>query len=95
MISGSLTYQFHVVSATLCANSVGLKIGQYPHTQKFTGWMDCWSYLYKRQQLKRGSSIIGRYYVGPTIYVNGSPRPLGYSFGPAHSKDLYLNEKQS
>ena len=65
-LSTSLTYPFHVVSACMAVNNSGLAAGQPPHMPIYVNWTDCWAHLSRNNQLKRGSSIIWRYYTGTT-----------------------------
>ncbi|EFX71520.1 hypothetical protein DAPPUDRAFT_201699 [Daphnia pulex] len=68
-LSTSLTYPFHVVSACMAVNNSGLAAGQPPHMPIYVNWTDCWSHLSRNNQLKRGSSIVWRYYTGTTAVL--------------------------
>ena len=45
--------------------------GSPPHMPIYTSWVDCWSNLSRTNQLKRGSSLLFRYYTGPQIVIQG------------------------
>jgi len=91
-VASSFTYQFQVVASTLAVNNAGLAIGHYPFTKSFPDWYSCWRSLAEAKQLKRGSSVIGRYYTGPTVSINGARRPSGFYFGPLHPTGLGFRE---
>lgn len=61
-----------------------LKIGQPPLQPVYDNWIQCWRELGKLNVLNRGSSIVCRYYTGPTLLVNGWKEPTGMYFGPNH-----------
>jgi len=65
--STSLTYPFHVVSTCMTVSGSGLAAGQPPYMPVYVDWTDCWSHLSRNAQLKRGSSMLWRYYTGTTI----------------------------
>jgi len=65
--STSLTYPFHVVATCMTVTGSGLAAGQPPHMPVYVNWIDCWSHLSRNAQLKRGSSMLWRYYTGTTI----------------------------
>jgi len=88
LIASSFAYQFHVVAAVMAVNDSGLALGRSPFTITYEGWYECWNHLARAKQLKRGSSIIGRYYTGPVITIEGSKRPVGFFFGPQHPPGL-------
>lgn len=67
--STSLTYPFHVVSACMTVSGSGLAAGYPPHMPVYVNWTDCWSHLSRNNQLKRGSSILWRYYTGTTAVL--------------------------
>jgi len=48
-----------------------LVAGIPPQMPIYTSWTDCWSHLSRTNQLKRGSSILFRYYTGPQIVIQG------------------------
>ncbi|CAL8079763.1 unnamed protein product [Orchesella dallaii] len=77
------TYQFNVVSTTMAVNGSCLMVGQPPiHPIRYDNWVHCWRDLSKRNILTRGSSIMCRYYTGPTRLVNGMKEPIDVTFGP-------------
>ncbi|CAG7838271.1 unnamed protein product [Allacma fusca] len=84
MVASSFSYPFQVVSNTIIVNNSGLAVGCAPHTRPFYNWVDAYRSLKYEKQLKRGSSLVGRAYTGPTYLVNGRPRPYGFYFGPVH-----------
>lgn len=91
-MASSFTYQFQVVASTLAVNNAGLAVGHYPFTSNYKDWYECWRSLAETKQLKRGSSVIGRYYTGPTSRINGATRPSGFYFGPLHQAGLGFRE---
>jgi len=42
-----------------------------PHMPVYTSWIHCWSHLSQTNQLKRGSSLLIRYYTGTYIFTEG------------------------
>jgi len=98
-VASSFSYQFHVVASTMAVNQSGLVIGDHPYTKKYDdflwGWFECWKNLKSEKQLKRGSSLVGRYYGGPTVIIQGAPRPTNFYFGPTHPKGLGFKELKS
>jgi len=84
VVAHAVSYQFTVVASTIAVNN-RLCIGRHPHTIKFDSWLDCWSFLRDIKQLKRGSSIIGRHYMGPVTLAYGEKMPSGFYFGPRHT----------
>ena len=47
----------------------------------YNSWLDCWSHLSATNQLKRGNSLLWRYYMGPQVIINGKPIPINkYNF---------------
>lgn len=78
----------------MAVNGSKLAIGNYPFTKKYDDWYECWKALAVAKQLKRGSSIVGRHYTGPTVVINGSKRPTGFYFGPQHPPGLGFKEHQ-
>jgi len=65
--STSLTYPFHVVATCMTVSGSSLAAGQPPYMPVYVNWVDCWSHLSRNAQLKRGSSMLWRYYTGTTI----------------------------
>lgn len=66
-IAGTITYPFQVVSNCMAVNNSGLIAGMPPHMPVYTSWIHCWSHLSHTNQLKRGSSLLFRYYAGTHI----------------------------
>ena len=84
MVAGSFSYPFQVVSNVMIVNNSGLAIGTAPYTRIYEDWYDAYRTLKSQKQLKRGSSLVGRAYTGPTYLVDGKLKPFGFFFGPAH-----------
>lgn len=78
-LAGSICYPFQVVSTCMAVSRSGLVAGYPPSMPLYTGWIDCLSHLRKQGQLKRGSSLIFRYYTGPQVIVNGRAIPANAS----------------
>jgi len=76
MLVSQLTYPFTVVSNVMTVSGSQLAAGNPPHMENYGCWMDCFSDLRARGQLKRGSSLFWRYYAGPVIMRHdGRPMP--------------------
>lgn len=75
-LATTITYPFIVVSHCMAVNNCGLVAGVPPQMPIYTNWLDCWSHLSTTNQLKRGSSLLWRYYTGPTNIINGQPFPI-------------------
>nr|CAD7441327.1 unnamed protein product [Timema bartmani] len=54
----------------------GLLAGSPPHMALYESWTDCWSHLSRTNQLKRGSSMLWRYYTGPQVVIQGRAMPV-------------------
>lgn len=65
-ITSSLTYPFNVVATCMTVSGSHLAAGNPPFMPVYVNWTDCWSHLSRNSQLKRGSSILWRYYTGTT-----------------------------
>ncbi|KAF2893379.1 hypothetical protein ILUMI_12773 [Ignelater luminosus] len=76
-IASAITYPFQVVSNCMAVTGSGLQAGSPPYMPIYSSWIDCWSDLSRRNQLKRGSSLLVRYYVGPQIVISGRAVPVG------------------
>lgn len=72
----TLTYPFFVVSHCMTVNNCGLAAGLPPNMPVYNNWQDCWSHLSSTNQLKRGSSLLWRYYTGPRVLINGKLVPI-------------------
>jgi len=69
LLAGSIFYPFQVVTTCMAVSRSGLPMG-YPPCMPFYGsWMDCLQQLRAKNQLKRGSSLLWRYYSGPQMIV--------------------------
>lgn len=78
----------------MAINDSGLTIGSYPYALKYDGWYECYKDLMEKKQLKRGSAIVGRQFMGQILLINGQKRPQGFFFGPIHSPGTaYLQVK--
>nr|XP_012223507.1 PREDICTED: mitochondrial carrier homolog 2-like [Linepithema humile]XP_012223508.1 PREDICTED: mitochondrial carrier homolog 2-like [Linepithema humile]XP_012223509.1 PREDICTED: mitochondrial carrier homolog 2-like [Linepithema humile]XP_012223512.1 PREDICTED: mitochondrial carrier homolog 2-like [Linepithema humile]XP_012223513.1 PREDICTED: mitochondrial carrier homolog 2-like [Linepithema humile]XP_012223514.1 PREDICTED: mitochondrial carrier homolog 2-like [Linepithema humile] len=69
-------YPFLVVSHCMAVNDCGLVAGVPPHMPIYKNWLHCWSHLSSHNQLKRGSSLLWRYYTGPQMLLNGKLIPI-------------------
>ena len=54
----------------------GLIMGYPPCMPFYSSWLDCLQQLKARNQLKRGSSLLWRYYSGPQMIVGDKVHPL-------------------
>ncbi|KAG6797713.1 mitochondrial carrier 2 isoform X1 [Apis mellifera caucasica] len=80
-IATTITYPFLVVSHCMAINNCGLIAGLPPQMPIYNSWLDCWSHLSATNQLKRGNSLLWRYYTGPQVIINGKPIPINkYNF---------------
>ncbi|KFM68378.1 Mitochondrial carrier-like protein, partial [Stegodyphus mimosarum] len=75
-LASALFYPFVVVSNVVIVNDCGLKAGLPNNMPIYSSWTDCWSHLSAIGQLKRGSSILWRYYSGP--YMSPYMGPSGH-----------------
>ncbi|KAG8226498.1 hypothetical protein J437_LFUL007380 [Ladona fulva] len=75
-LATTVTYPFHVVSNCMAVTNCGLAAGSPPCMLHYTSWTDCWSHLSRTGQLKRGSSLLWRYYTGPQVMIGGRPVPV-------------------
>ncbi|XP_014677354.1 PREDICTED: mitochondrial carrier homolog 2-like [Priapulus caudatus] len=76
ILAGTVMYPFNVVSTVMAVNSSGLVAGSPPAMPHYTGWIDCWKQLSREHALKRGSSMMVRYYTGPVIQRDNSSVPV-------------------
>ncbi|KAG1676607.1 Src substrate cortactin [Nymphon striatum] len=75
-LTSTLVYPFQLVSNIMAVNNANLIATSYPHMIKYVDWSDCWSHLGEMGQLKRGSSLLWRYYTGPTLlHADGTLAP--------------------
>ncbi|XP_066255989.1 mitochondrial carrier homolog 2-like [Euwallacea similis] len=75
-ISTTVMYPFQVVSTCMAVSNSGLLVGSPPSMPHYKSWVECWVNLSRHQQLKRGSSLLVRYYTGPSITVGGRLLPI-------------------
>ncbi|XP_063239461.1 mitochondrial carrier homolog 2-like [Bacillus rossius redtenbacheri] len=61
-LATSLTYPFQVVSNCMAVANTRLAAGNPPYMPGYTTWGQCWRHLGATGQLKRGSSLLWRYY---------------------------------
>jgi len=77
--ASSITYPFQVVGNCMVVSKSGLAAGYPPHMPLYKGWVDCWRHLSAQGQLKRGSSLMFRYYTGPQVIVGDKALPINQS----------------
>ncbi|KAK0096258.1 hypothetical protein PV326_005972 [Microctonus aethiopoides] len=70
-LATTVTYPFLVVYHCMAVNNCGLAAGSLPQMPIYSSWIDCWQHLSLNNQLKRGSSLLWRYYTGPQVVING------------------------
>ncbi|XP_034947267.1 mitochondrial carrier homolog 2-like [Chelonus insularis] len=70
-LASTFTYPLLVVYNCMAINNSGLEAGMPPNMPIYISWTDCWSHLSSMNQLKRGSSLLWRYYTGPQVVING------------------------
>ncbi|XP_011644038.1 mitochondrial carrier homolog 2-like isoform X1 [Pogonomyrmex barbatus] len=70
-VATTVMYPFLVVSHCMVVNNCGLVAGLPPYMPIYRNWLHCWSHLSAHNQLKRGSSLLWRYYTGPQMLLNG------------------------
>ncbi|CAG9763287.1 unnamed protein product [Ceutorhynchus assimilis] len=75
-IATAVMYPFQVVSHCMAVTNSGLLIGSPTYMPHYNSWIDCWMDLAKTNQLKRGSSLLMRYYSGPHVVVAGKMLPV-------------------
>lgn len=75
-LASAITYPFQVVSNCMAVTGSGLSAGAPPNMPHYTNWLDCWFDLSQKGQLKRGSSLLIRYYAGPHLVIAGKPVPV-------------------
>jgi len=74
--ASSLTYPFTVVGNCMAVSHSGLAASYPPHMPLYQNWVDAWSHLSRKKQLKRGSSLFFRYYTGPQVIVGDRAFPI-------------------
>lgn len=70
-IAAAITYPFQVVSTCMSVTNSGLMAGSPRLMPHYNSWLDCWTDLSNKNQLKRGSSLLIRYYAGPQVVMGG------------------------
>ena len=75
-LASSLCYPFQVVGNCMAVSRSGLAASYPPHMPLYRNWIDCWSHLSSKKQLKRGSSMFFRYYTGPQVVVGDRAFPI-------------------
>lgn len=65
-ITSTIMYPFQVVSNCMALSGSNLAASKPPHMPIFNNWQDCWAYLKQRGELKRGSSLLWRFWRPPT-----------------------------
>lgn len=60
----------------MAVTNSGLMAGAPPQMSVYNSWIDCWTDLSKQNQLKRGSSLLVRYYTGPQVFIGGRLVPI-------------------
>lgn len=60
----------------MAVSKSGLTAGQPPAMPLYENWVNCWLDLSRQNQLKRGSSLLIRYYVGPQVIISGRAVPV-------------------
>lgn len=75
-LATTVMYPFLVVSHCMAVNDCGLVAGLPPHMPIYRNWIHCWNHLSDHNQLKRGSSLLWRYYTGPQMLLNGKVIPI-------------------
>ncbi|KAL3275310.1 hypothetical protein HHI36_020077 [Cryptolaemus montrouzieri] len=77
-LATAVTYPFQVVSNCMSVTRSGLMAGSPPLMPHYGTWVECWTDLSTRNQLKRGSSLLIRYYVGPQVSIMPKMTNLKY-----------------
>ncbi|KAJ8928123.1 hypothetical protein NQ314_019349 [Rhamnusium bicolor] len=75
-LATAITYPFQVVSNCMAITNSGLMAGSPNFMPHYRSWVDCWADLASRNQLKRGSSLLVRYYIGPSVIIAGKALPI-------------------
>ena len=79
-IASSLCYPFTVVSNCAIVSRSGLAAGYPPNMPFYGDWVDIFRSLSRENQLKRGSSLLFRYYTGPQVVIDNRVVPLNPKF---------------
>jgi len=81
-LAASLCYPFTVVSHCSIVSRSGLAAGYPPLMPFYSNWVDTWRHLSREKQLKRGSSLLFRYYTGPQVVIDGKAIPINPRMNP-------------
>jgi len=81
-LAASLCYPFTVVSHCSIVSRSGLAAGYPPLMPFYSNWVDTWKHLSREKQLKRGSSLLFRYYTGPQVVIDGKAIPINPRMNP-------------
>lgn len=65
-LATAITHPFQVVSNCMIVSGSGLVAGSPLYMPYYSTWIDCWKDLQSRNQLRRGSRFLVRYYIGET-----------------------------
>lgn len=67
-LTSTVLYPFLVVSHCMAVNNCGLVAGMPPNMPIYQDWTECWRHLWTSGEIKRGSSLLWRYYKTPRTY---------------------------
>jgi len=81
-LAASLCYPFTVVSHCSIVSRSGLVAGYPPLMPFYNNWVDTWRHLSREKQLKRGSSLLFRYYTGPQVVIDNKCIPINPRMSP-------------
>lgn len=81
-LAASICYPFTVVSHCSIVSRSGLVAGYPPLMPFYSNWVDTWRHLSREKQLKRGSSLLFRYYTGPQVVIDGKCIPINPRMTP-------------
>nr|KAG5706659.1 hypothetical protein BaRGS_005729 [Batillaria attramentaria] len=79
LVVSHFTYPFTLVTNIMAVNSSGLRAASPPQMPRYDSWLDCFSDLSSKGQLKRGASMFWRYYQGPVIMRDGKLIPAPWA----------------
>ncbi|KAK7094984.1 mitochondrial carrier homolog 2-like [Littorina saxatilis] len=71
LVVSHFTYPFTLTTNIMALNRSGLRAASPPLMPRYESWVDCFSDLAAKGQLKRGSSMFWRYYLGPVVMRDG------------------------
>ncbi|XP_026474363.1 mitochondrial carrier homolog 2-like [Ctenocephalides felis] len=72
-VTSTIMYPFQVVSNCMTLHGSRLAASKPPHMPTFNNWQECWAHLKQRGELKRGSSLLWRFYRPPSYDVGALP----------------------